>query len=59
MLFFRLWLLCLIFGLGWAALCWVFTRDRRYIRYARRIVLFSAILSVLLVGVRYLERWVY
>ncbi len=56
MLFFRLWLFGLIVGGGWALVCFLFTRDRRYLRTSRAIVLSSLLFAAVLVGLRFLQR---
>lgn len=55
-LFFRLWLLGLILGLAWAALSFLLTRDRRYLRFGGRIFFFSMLFAVVLLALRFLQR---
>ncbi len=56
MFFFRLWLLCIIIGTGWAVICYAFTRDRRYLRMTGTIVMGGAGIALLLVALRYAQR---
>ena len=51
MLWFRLWLLCVIVGGGWALACFFLTRNAMYLRYLKRIVLGSFGLIVLQAGI--------
>lgn len=59
MLFFRLWLLIAIFGVGWSLFCFAFTRQRRFLGYIRRIVIGSAVLALVLTLVWALVRHLY
>ena len=56
MLFFRLWLLFVIVGAGWAVICYAFTRDRRYLRLTGTVIMSAAGVALLLVALRYAQR---
>lgn len=54
--FFRLWLLGLILGVGWAAVSFLLTRDRRYLRFGGRVFIFSIVFAVVILSLRFLQR---
>ena len=45
MMFFRLWLLGTILGVGWALVTFLLTRNRHYLGLLGRIVMLSALLA--------------
>ena len=52
----RLLLVLALIGIAGLALAWLFTRDKKYLRYAGRIVRFIIVLAVVLALVFVVER---
>lgn len=56
MMFFRLWLLGTILGVGWALVTFLLTRNRHYLGLLGRIVVLSALLAGSLTGLVWLQQ---
>jgi hypothetical protein len=56
MVLFRLIVVVLLAALGICVVLWVFTRDRRYLRYAGQIVKIGLVVVLVVLGLFAIER---